>query len=910
MSTLPNLKDYECFSQFRKHKKGGGCCIFVRNDLNYKYREDLSYFHEGKLECVFIEITPKTGKHLIVGTVYRPPKATYEDSVIALENIIIRATNKGQKIYINGDLNYNILNEDHDRQTFDFLSMLTSYGISPVINTPTRITTNSETCIDNVFSNQPSEIILSASLAADVESDHLPVISVSQKLLDKQCESYSFYRDYSENNKARFRARLQKADFSPVFNELEPNKIIEAFDKIFNNEYYECFPKKRRKNTSIKTNKPWIKGDLLNLRNEKESAFRKKIIEPSVENEENYKTLRNNFNCNSKKAEREFNQSRLENATNSKDKWKILNEISNRNSNTKDDIFILHGHSPESPIIDPKDIANEFNEYFTNIGPDLAAKIEPSNTSPFDYLTNSVQNSFRFEQITDIDITKIIDKCFSTSKAPGIDEIDGKIIKENSDILSLPISYAINRSLNTGIFPDKLKIACIKPIYKKDSDDKSEKSNYRPISLLPALSKIYEKVIVSQLLDFFYVNHVFSDSQFGFRNKHSTSHAIIDLLNIIADAIENGDYTAAIFLDLKKAFDTVDHKILLKKLEHYGIKGTPLHLIKSYLSNRKQFVKIQNILSDYENVICGIPQGSILGPLLFILYINDLSQISNSVHFILFADDSNVVKTGPNLQQLSENLENEFSLISKWLQANKLSLSLHKTKSMVFCTSQKEKSPEINIKLNDTNIEQFKETKFLGIHINEHLNWAKHIKHVTTKLSQVSGIIYRCRTSLPEDYLLQLYNSLALPHLIYCNPVWGNAPDSHLDPLIKMQKRIVRNVTNSKFLAHTSPLFKDLSLLKIPDINTHETLKLIHKYDNDELPQSLLNQTMKVNEVHNYNTKHNQDYRLKKYTTNIAARTDVINFGMSLWNSLEPSIRSQKFPSFSDKVKNDLIQNY
>ena len=909
-SPLPDIENYDCHSQFRKHKRGGGCCIYIKQGIKYKYRKDLSIFDESKIETIFIELTPAKGRNKIIGIVYRPPGASYEASIVALENIISKTARKGKHIYLMGDVNYNLLASETSKPTRDFLDMLSAYGITPLINSPTRVSAKSSSCIDNIYSSQDS-IISSGTIATDIiDSDHLPVYAVMDKILNKLTfEKYIHFRSYSDHNKERFREKLKKTDFSPVYNETEPNKIIDAFDKIFNPLYYACFPKKRKKVKITETKKPWIKDELLELRNEKEAAFRKNLLEPSPENEKEYKELRNKFTQRERTAQRKYNENRLNNAKNSKEKWSILNGISRRKSKNKDEIRELEVEN--ETITDPKEIASCFNNYFTNIGPNLAQNIEATPISPNDYLKDRVENTFEFSHISEIATEKLINSAFSKSKAPGLDEINGSILKENSDILSLPISFAINASLAHGIFPDKLKIASITPIFK-NVDSKTNHSNYRPISLLPAVSKLFEKTIVLQLTKFFNDNNVFSNSQYGFRNKHNTSHAITNLLEIISEAIENGEYTLAIFLDLQKAFDTVNHKILLDKLEFYGIRGVPLRLIQNYLSNRKQLVKIQNSFSDPLDVLCGIPQGSILGPLLFIIYINDLCHVSESIRYILFADDSNIVKSDTDLERLAEDMSIEFSKISDWLIANKLSLHVMKTKFIVFCTSQRNSNPSVTVNFGDNDLSQVQSTKFLGVHVDQHLTWSNHLKHVTDKLKNISGIIYRTKHKLPETALVNLYKSLALPHLLYCNIIWGAAHETALDPVYKMQKRIIRNITNSEFLAHTSPLFKELELLKLPDLNEHETLKFIYNYEQEHLPGSLLsNKIPKCHDIHSYYTRQQEHYHLKHYDTNIAFNSSVISRGLFKWNELNPSIRSENsFKAFSNKVKSDIIQSY
>ena len=256
------------------------------------------------------------------------------------------------------------------------------------------------------------------------------------------------------------------------------------------------------------------------------------------------------------------------------------------------------------------------------------------------------------------------------------------LVKAYISAIAEPLSYLINLSISTGIVPDNIKVAKIIPIYK--SECHSNFTNYRPISILPAFSKFFEKVMFDRIVNFLEKQNIFYEHQYGFRQKHSTSLAIIQLVHQISIAIDNKELSAGIFLDLSKAFDTVNHGILLNKLEHYGIRGTALDWIKNYLYNRKQFVEFNNVSSNLCIINCGIPQGSILGPLLFILYINDISNSSKLLKFILFADDTNIFFSSCNLDQLGTTLNKELGKISQWLIANRLSINIKKTKYVFF----------------------------------------------------------------------------------------------------------------------------------------------------------------------------------------------------------------------------------
>ena len=312
-----------------------------------------------------------------------------------------------------------------------------------------------------------------------------------------------------------------------------------------------------------------------------------------------------------------------------------------------------------------------------------------------------------------------------------------------------------------GVVPLKMKIAKVVPIFKKG--DAKLMSNYRPISLLTSFSKLLEKIIYLRTVKFLSMSNVFSQFQFGFREKHTTSHAILHFVDKIANALDNQMHTIGIFLDYSKAFDTVDHNILLSKLDHYGIRGTALNWFKSYLADRKQFVSVNGIDSDLSDVICGVPQGSLLGPLLFILYINDFQYASDVVSVILFADDSNIFLSHKDPKTLLNTINTELHKITTWIHANKLSLNLKKTNYMLFSNSVTNLPGDISF--DNVLINRVNSTKFLGLHIDESLNWKTHINNLCKLLSKNTGVLNRLKLYLPtlfcnEDSLFDYYSTL------------------------------------------------------------------------------------------------------------------------------------------------------
>ena len=364
-----------------------------------------------------------------------------------------------------------------------------------------------------------------------------------------------------------------------------------------------------------------------------------------------------------------------------KRQWFTINEILHKQ--TKKTKFLDHFVIDGKQITDQKAISNAFNNYFVNIGPNLAANIKLPNSKSFkNFLRNPTSHKFILACTNEENILKIIDRLHPKNSC-GPDEISVKLLKEIKHEIIKPVALITNQCILTGVFPDTLKIAKIIPIHKKD--DKTQLENYRPISIfLPAISKVIERVIFDQMHDYFHTNKLYFEGQYGFRKKNTTELAAVEMIDRITQELYKGNTPLNIFLDLSKAFDTLDHEIMLYKLEYYGVTGPALQLLRSYLSDRKQYSEFENVKSDWRNIKTGVPQGSILGPLLFVIYVNDISLASKIFTAIIYADDTSLSSTLNTFRcNTNVNTNNELSKISEWLKVNKLSLNTKKTKAMI-----------------------------------------------------------------------------------------------------------------------------------------------------------------------------------------------------------------------------------
>ena len=512
--------------------------------------------------------------------------------------------------------------------------------------------------------------------------------------------------------------------------------------------------------------------------------------------------------------------------------WATINETLNRNRKSND--FPLEFIVNNESITDTKDIANHFNNFFSNIGTNLSSsiKLEDRNAAFTDYLHNPTDHRFTFSQINEREVLSIINK-LKNKTSSGKDGISNKLLKSIKSEISEAIAIIINQSILTGIFPDQLKLAKVKPLYKKG--DKCCLNNYRPISLLPTLSKIFERVMYKQLYQYFNENKLLCEQQYGFRSQHSTELAAVKLVDYIIkemDCNKKVKTPVALFLDLSKAFDTLTFDILLAKLKHYGVHGKSLALIKNYLTNRSQYVQFENQESCIVEIKTGIPQGSILGPLFFSILINDLVNSSKMLSFLMYADDTTIYFNLEDFPVHNRHIEinRELDKVNTWLKVNKLSLNVEKTKCMLF-HKRRQLNP-IQFSINGRDIDVVSHFNYLGIILDENISWKKHVAMITNKLSKISGVLHRLKYIYPQNILETIYKSLFVPHLNYGLLLWGR----NLDSIAKFQKRAIRTITNSNFIAHSEPLLKELKLLNVYDMHDLKILKLVYKLYHNELP--------------------------------------------------------------------------
>ena len=806
-SPVYQLDNYTSFYQctFPDKKKGSGVALYVNKDLNATLNPSLSNTTPN-LETIFVNITNKD-MSFTVGVIYRPPNGDIDESLSELTDILLELPKS--PVYLLGDFNidlhaHNKMNLETQAKNVDkFEHTFLTAGYFPTISTYTHAQPNCRrTCIDNILTNDIGSVLLSGTLINKV-SHHFPIFNIIQSRKVSHNNNHIQYYDYSNTKIDSFINELSQEFDHTSLPASNFNLFLDKFNTLLDKH---C--KLERPKTSKRNNKanPWITHSLINCIKTNETlyktwkkSFSKNHPKGDEKLYEKYRLYRKHLRRSIKTAKSQFYCKKiLDNKGNKKKTWEIINQLRGKKQNPINPQFIID----KKTITDRRVIANEFNKYFTSIASTLNKNLCTDDGIPISDLPNYDYNNylptpckstiFMYHCSTD-EIKQIISELESGKSS----DIPIKIIKKASPKIAPLLKSYFNYFISNGIFPDRLKTGRVNPIYKKDNAQLME--NYRPVSTLPIFGKIFEKIIYCRLINFFDRQNIIHPNQFGFRKGHSTSHALNDSVAYIKESLDKQDHILGIFIDLSKAFDTLDHDILLQKLYNYGIRGLAHDLLSSYLTGRSQFTNVLNENSDKLPVSYGVPQGSILGPLLFLIYINDICKASDLSKFVLFADDTNIFVRSSTKAESYRIANNILADVSKYMKSNKLHINIEKCCYIYFNPKNRKNKKGINsiesnppIILDGNVIKKVTEVRFLGVVIDEKLNWTAHLKQLATKLRSCTGRLSRIIQFVPKDLYIELYNTLFQSHLSFGISVWGGLSKNQLRPLFTVQKQCVR----------------------------------------------------------------------------------------------------------------------
>ena len=917
------LPGYEMIHSIPENKFiGRGCAIYIRSDIfPFCKKLDNLCAKEKEFQCIFVQVHYPGKPRFLVGLTYRSPSHPLACFLPYLESALSSICKLNAACFWGGDWNLNLFQYNTRTDVKTFLDCLNSYGFFPTITIPTRTSPSppyGETLIDNIFTNSLDSIMHSCTICCGI-ADHRAVFcssSIVQGTHTCKANRIPTARKFDFSKIDEVKANLSNK--LALFNNInDPESACNVLVTTIQKEIDEhSSVSAHRRTTPIQ---PWVTPAIVRSINARNKLLKIFLRDRTAQNETKFKNYRNILRLTMRHAKRQYFQNQFnKNMNNPRLLWEDLLQATQKQKSKSAPVsrFEIDGNF----VTDTEVIAESFNDYYSNVAPNLDAALGPSDVDPLAYMHDvEVPDMMVFSPVTEHDILPIVMKLKETG--PGYDRISAKLLKLILPSIIFPLKHLFNLCIDNAIFPSSLKIAVITPVFKGGS--KTLFSSYRPISVLPTLSKILETIMYGQLLTFVNNHSILFDYQFGFRAKNSTYMPISILHDLITDNLTCNQKMAGIYLDLARAFDTVNIDILLQKLHLYHVSGNALNFLTSYLTDRVQRVKFDGIISGALSVTCGVPQGSVLGPLLFLLYINDLHKACLTPKYLLFADDTAVFYSAPTFSDLQAKICDSFPKITTWLHANRLSLSVHKTSYQLYGIDAA--AHRLHVKVGNNELKHVATVKYLGVLIDENLKFKSHISKTSGIISRQIGIISRARYLLNQKLLILLYNALILPYLTYCSCIWGSNYPTTLSSIIVAQKRAVRMIAGAPARAHSSPLFRDLKILKFSDLVQTQILNIMHGFLRGELPpviadKFILNTPGRTPRI----PQHFSDCTRSFLTGNVIPSYKVHNYrkftlfcrAPSIWNSIVarniPDINNVPFSKsfFKKVIKLILIDPY
>ena len=863
----------------RNSGSGGGVGVYIRNGIDYTRRIGLE---NDSYESIWIEIKPKKSKPIILGIIYRPPdSSTYlsKDFNQTLNENLLTLDKESKETIIMGDINVDYVKDnDHREIKISF----TNNGFKQLLKTPTRITPTSATLIDIIHANNSQNISHTAVIPSSL-SDHDLTACVRKMNNIKYAPENIRCRDYRNYDVNQINNDLLNVNWEQVYNKTSSSEAWKVMETILKETLNTSAPfiSKRIKGKPS----PWITDRIKTEMNSRDQLMRKARKSKKYSDWKLYRQKRNYVNNEIKRTKRSYYKTKLtENATNPDKFWKTIKEIFPAKSKERKlpNSFKLSSHT----INDKHTIANEFCRFFITVANNLKKKAFPLVNlvwKPKNTAINFTKHQFSFRNVTEQEVLKHL-KHLKRKCAVGLDDIPSSFLKDTAYVIAKPLTHIINCSLRNGTVPDSFKHAKVTPIFKSGAQDILD--NYRPISVLPTVSNVLESCVHNQLMEHLENHNLLSSCQFGFRKNRSTEHASVYFTDKIRKAMDSGLFTGAIYIDLSKAFDTISHSTLIDKLPDFGITGISQDWFSNYLFGRYQLVTYKGQQSSLEPIFCGVPQGSILGPLLFLLHFNDVTTALSNCQIVKYADDTVIFYSHKDIEKIEQVLNEELSHITKWLQENELIVNTKKGKTevMIFGTGRRLKNiadQPIEIKHQETILNQTNTYKYLGLTLNCTLNMSEHVQTSLKRAASRVNLLKKMRRFLDEKTAALIYNAMILPIITYCCfATYGTTPPSLDEKIVALERRAQKIVGN------------DVTLPSSNKINTKRVVTYAHRCIHG-ITNSHFKNYFEVQKS-NINTRNNGHMiRLQKVKIE-AARSSFYFQGAVAFNKLPRELRMEK----------------
>lgn len=885
---LFNLSGYNKIYSEGQINQNDGVIVYIKKEHNYEV-----FIHEiFGIKCIRF-IIQSNKETLGLTAIYKSPTIDIIPFTQELSNYLNQ--NKCNIEILVGDINIDILKCTDESN--EYLNTLHEYGFISLINKPTRNVNGTSSCLDHIFlraKNIDTDSMRPVVLHSPI-TDHFPTLLAFP--LIKNIHSKVGTIEYNKLNYCKLKQMASVESFNTVYLSQDVNLATDSFIKTL--KYIIDISTTKIKYRAKNKKKEWMTAGLIKSIENRDKLYEAWLRTKDEDTLRQFKIHRNKItNLISKLKNNHYKAEIQNNKNNTKKIWETVNKFVNKSKKVNieiNEIQLPNGTKTQETL----DICNIFNNHYSSIGHKLATQISSNILGKMHVKENIKvpENSLFLKNVNQTEVLNTIRE-LKPEAAPGLDGITSRVLKEIANEICSPIAYLVNLVIETGSWPQQFREASITPIYK--SGDKACVENYRPISLLSNVGKIFEKIIKVRLVDFLTKNKLLSEKQFGFTENKNTADAIAFLTQKIYTALDRGRPCAGVFIDLAKAFDTVSHKLLLKKLENIGVRGLGLQLFESYLSNRRQSVKIKNVIGKPEPVTYGIPQGTVLGPILFIIYLNGLLTLNCCGTIISFADDTALFVEGDSWSSVESKLVSDLQQITQWFDKYLLTINLNKTIYLPFSNNITTTPEKNNIEIYlpqrgiTWKIEKQQNAKYLGILIDIHLRWDKHVQALVRKVRSLMYIFKQTKKILSLRENLSLYYSLVQSLLTYGIIGWGGAYNNNLNPLIVIQKRILKIIFNLDIRFPTEDLYRYCNALSIRQLFYKSAILTISK-------NNLLLE--KINHKHSTREKAKQSVRLPLVLRTIGQRS-YFYIGHKLYNIIPGELKSKiSKKSFKFEIK-------
>ena len=781
-----------------RNRNGGGIIVYVKKNIIFNVREE---FADNELEMLVLEIEREKQKPLLICVWYRPPnsKPSLFDNV---NDAFDKFESMDLDIILLGDLNCDVSSKNPNIHTKRLIELAENYRLTQLIDKPTRVTQASSTTIDLIFTSDSNKVNFSDVVQVGLSDHYMVVLSWGRTKRNKSDHKYVISRAVNKMDVDNFKKDLSNQTWADVLTENDAVKAYKKWMSTFRSIIDKYAPLKKRR--VRQKNVPWITNEVKVQMRERDKCKKRAVSSGKSKDWNQYKILKNKVTSTMRRLKKDYVQNSIAaNSGNSGEMWKSLRSIV-PNKCCDSDIPTLK--VDDQVINDPGKLAKSFNDYFAGIVRDLKS-VHSFKGNFRKFIKKRTNNMFNFTQVSENDVTDIINN-IPSNKATGLDGISARIVKMAAPYISLPLTHIINLSLCTGSIPQDWKCAKIVPVFKKGC--RTERANYRPISVLPVLSKVIERIVHKQTMDYLCRNLLLFSKQSGFRKSHSTTTALLNLTEDLLNGMDKGLVTGFVALDLKRAFDTVDHGILIEKLRMYGFNEASVLWFMNYLRGRTQCTCVNGSLSPLSEVEFGVPQGSILGPMLFLLFINDISESVKHCQLSLYANDTCLYVSSLDPYHIEKCINQDLKTIASWLSANNLILNASKTEYIMIGSRKKLKDFHdcgVKFHINGNYLNEVYHCKYLGVVLDPNLTWNLHVEHIRCKVIKNMFLFRKARPFIDQNVAKTLYYTIIQSHLDYCSPVWSNAANNVLKKLHVLQKRALRIVLKSDFSTRSSDLY-------------------------------------------------------------------------------------------------------